>query len=120
MQVARLLRVALGMVLLAGMLPACASKQRVALDCVPGEMTVYVDKRRLEKTPDEIRLSKNEPHTIFLKGGGYQPQMVVLESQRVDGEYRLTPPDLCSQILVAEIEPALEMEVEEPDVSEGP
>jgi hypothetical protein len=90
----------------------CASKQRVDLDCVPHEVSVYVDGRKLEKTPESIELRKDKPHTVFFKGGGYQPQMVVLRSEDVDGEKRLSPPEVCNEAVFVEMRPEVQIEVE--------
>jgi hypothetical protein len=97
----------------------CASKQRVALDCVPREVSVYVDGRKLEKTPESIELRKDQAHTVFFKGGGYQPQMVVLRSEDVDGEARLLPSDICTEAVFVETRPEVQIEVE-PRLSEEP
>ena len=90
----------------------CASKQRVALDCVPHDVRVYVDGRQLEKTPESIELRKDEAHTVFFKGGGYPPQMVVLRSEDVDGEARLLPADVCNEAVFVETRPEVQIEVE--------
>ena len=97
----------------------CASKQRVALDCVPHEVSVYVDGRKLDKTPESIELRKDEAHTVFFKGGGYPPQMVVLRSEDVDGEVRLLPADVCTEAVFVETRPEVQIEVE-PGLSEEP
>lgn len=97
----------------------CASKQLVALDCVPHEVSVYVDGRKLEKTPEAIELRKDKAHTVFFKGGGYQPQMVVLNSEDVDGEKRLSPPDVCTEAVFVETRPEVQIELE-PQPSEEP
>ena len=107
--------VVIALALLAG----CASKQRIALDCVPSGVTVYVDGRALEETPDSIALRKDEPHTVFFKGVGYQPQMVVLNSWEEDGRKRLTPTDLCAEVAFVAVRPEVHMEID-PQVSEGP
>ncbi|MBW1688599.1 MAG: hypothetical protein JRS35_26485 [Deltaproteobacteria bacterium] len=97
----------------------CASKQRVALDCVPHDVTVYVDGRKLEKTPESIDLRADEAHTVFFKGGGYPPQMVVLRSEDVDGEARLLPADVCTEAVFVETRPEVQIKVE-PGLSEEP
>jgi hypothetical protein len=90
----------------------CASKQRVALDCVPHQVEVYVDGRKLQKTPESIELRKDKAHTVFFKGGGYPPQMVVLRSEDVDGEARLSPAGVCTEAVFLETRPEVEIEVE--------
>ncbi len=90
----------------------CASTQKVSLECVPSEVRVYVDGRELEKHPDEIELRTDQPHTFYFKGGGYNPQMVVLVASEVEGEVKLTP-DLCSEVVFAEMRPDVVVELEE-------
>ena len=97
----------------------CAAKHRVALDCVPHDVTVYVDGRELRERPEAVELSRDEPHTVYFKGGGYRPQMIVFESTEVEGEHRLTPTDICSETIFAEMEPDVQMVID-PDVAEGP
>ena len=68
----------------------CAAKQRVALDCVPHEVSVYVDGRRLEGSADSVELRADRPHTVFFKGGDYEPRMIVLEPHEVGDPTILT------------------------------
>jgi hypothetical protein len=97
----------------------CASKQRIALDCVPHEVEVYVDGRKLEETPESIELRKDRAHTVFFKGGGYRPHMVVLNSEDVDGEPQLSPADVCTEAVFVETQPEVQIEVE-PQLAEDP
>ena len=92
----------------------CASKQHIALDCVPHGVSVYIDGRLLEKTPESIELRNDKAHTVFFKGGGYQPQMVVLRSEDVDGEKHLSPADVCTETVFVETRPEVQIEVEPP------
>jgi len=92
---------------------ACASTQKVSLECVPSEVSIYVDGRELENDSGEISLGVDEAHTVFFKGGGYRPQMVVLESEEVDGKRRLSNADLCRETVFTEMQPELTLEVEE-------
>jgi hypothetical protein len=112
-------RVSICVVAIATAALGCASKQRIALDCVPHEVSVYIDGRELEKTPESIELRRDEPHTVFFKGGGYRSQMVVLRSEDVDGEKRLSPPDVCTEAVFLEMRPEVRIEVE-PGLSEEP
>ena len=91
---------------------ACATPQRISLACVPKNVTVYVDGRLVDDSADAIELSKDESHTVFLKGGGYQPQMLVFESRERDGEPELDPVDLCSRVAFIEMQPEVKVEVE--------
>jgi hypothetical protein len=93
----------------------CAAKQHVALDCVPHEVSVYVDGRRLEGSPDSVELRADRPHTVFFKGGDYEPRMVVLESREVDGRSELAPADVCSETSFVPMQPQVEMEIEPTD-----
>lgn len=102
---------ALGLVVVAG----CATKQRVALDCVPNDVSVFVDGRELRDSRDGVELRADRAHTVYFKGGGYEPQMVVLEPREVDGTNSLEPADLCSRTDFVPMAPAVEMRAEEPE-----
>ena len=55
-----------------------------------------MDGRLLEESPDELVLRTDEPHKIYVKAPGYEPQLVVLEpSPDADGKLRLEPSSLC-------------------------
>ena len=103
----------LGLVLLVG--TGCAAKQRVSLDCVPHEVSVYVDGRRLDGSPDSVELRADRPHTVFFKGGDYEPRMVVLEPREVDGRSELAGADVCSETTFVPMQPKVEMELEPTD-----
>lgn len=103
---------ALALLLSPGFAAGCASTQTLSLECVPSEVTVYVDGRVLAGGPDQIALRKDEPHTFYFKGGGHRTQMVVLESHEVGGELQLTPADLCEQVAFAQVQPELRVEIE--------
>lgn len=96
----------------------CASTQTVDLRCVPNEVTVYVDGRELEETPESIELRRDEAHKIYFKGGPYEPQMVVLESSEQDGESRLEPADLCTETTFVKMRPEVEVHVDPEDEPE--
>ncbi len=88
------------------------------LQCVPKDVTVYVDGRRLDETPESIELSRAEAHKIFFKGGPYEPRMVVLVSTEMDGESRLEPADLCTATRFVEMRPEVEVRVDPADEPE--
>jgi hypothetical protein len=90
----------------------CATGQRVSLECVPKNVMVYVDGRLLEGSAKTMKLAKDQPHTVFLKGGGYQSQMLVFESREQDGKRVLDPADLCSRVTFVEMQPEVKIEVE--------
>ena len=96
----------------------CLGKQKIALDCVPQEVVVFVDGRKLEGRPQEIKLSKDEPHTIFLRSDKYHSQMVVMDSKEVDGKPQLSPDDLCTTVVFAQMVPDLKMVVDPEDSAE--
>ena len=58
---------------------ACAHRQTIRLDCVPKDVTIYLDKVPLEGVPDSVDLRTDQPHILFFRGEGYEPTMVVLE-----------------------------------------
>jgi hypothetical protein len=97
----------------------CATSQRVSLECVPRDVLVYVDGRLLEGVPKAVKLAKDEPHTVFLKGSRYQAQMVVFESRERDGGPVLEPVDLCSGVAFVEVTPEVTIEVE-PETPQAP
>lgn len=98
---------------LAGLvLAGCASTQKVSLECVPTEVRVYVDGRELEGRPQEVKLRVAEPHTVYFKGGSYRPQMVVLESQELDGKRVLSNADMCRTMVFTEMRPEVHMQVD--------
>jgi hypothetical protein len=97
-------------------LAGCASTQTVSLECVPSEVVVYVDGRALDGRPQEISLGVDEAHTLYFKGGSYQPQMVVMESEEVDGDRRLSHPDPCREVVFTEMAPEVHFDVAPEDV----
>ena len=105
-------------VLLAAFALGCAAKQRVSLECVPREVHVYVDGRSLDPGTESIDLRSDRAHTVFFKGGGFAPQLVVLESHRAEDGARLAPADICSQTAFVPTSPRVEMQIA-PEVSDG-
>ena len=97
----------------------CATSQRVSLECVPKDVLVYIDGRLLKGSPRTVKLAKDQPHTIFVKGGRYPSQMVVFESRQRDGKPVLDPSDLCSRVTFVEMQPEVRVEVE-PDAPGTP
>ena len=89
----------------------CAAKQRVSLECVPREVHVYVDGRSLDPGTESIDLRSDRAHTVFFKGGGYAPQMVVLESYESKNGARLSPAEVCSQTAFVPTSPQVEIQV---------
>ena len=100
-------------------LAACAAKQKIALECVPEEVVIYVDGERLEGTPSEIALRRDQPHTLYFKGPGLVPELVVLNSEEVDGKATLSPSEVCVKPRYVQMGRELEMEID-PGVSSAP
>jgi len=99
--------------LLALAIGACAHTQTFQLDCIPGDVTIYLDKVPLDRVPESLDLRTDRPHVLFIKGEGYEPTMVVLDTEEtVDGPV-LTPRDLCLEFNLAKRSRKLEIEVEE-------
>jgi hypothetical protein len=99
----------------AAALAACAPKQRIPLDCIPEEVAIYVDGARLEEVPSDLELRSDRPHTLYFKGPDFVPELVVLNSEEIDGKARLSPPEVCvrpryvqaNRNLTVEIDPAV-------------
>jgi hypothetical protein len=92
---------------------ACAHKQTIRLDCVPKDVTIYLDKVPLERVPDSIALRTDQPHVLFFKGEGYEPTMVVLEIEETEDGPALSPRDLCFELNLAKRKRELEIVIEE-------
>ncbi len=106
-------RIVLGLGIAICFAMGCASKQRLELHCVPQEVTVYVDGRKLEGVPEALELRKDRPHTVYFKGGGFETQLVVLESREDGEEIVLQPADLCSQVTFVSMKTVLQLQVDE-------
>jgi hypothetical protein len=97
------------------------STQRVSIQCVPEEVKVYVDGRLLEGGAAEgVVLRTDEPHKIFVKGPGYEPQLVVLEpTVDAEGHETLGPDDVCIEVVPVGMHRELDLEMEA-DIEEEP
>lgn len=93
----------------------CATQQAVPIECVSETVEIYVDGRLIEGNPGLLTLSANDPHTVFIKAEGYEPQLVALVPEPgPDGEMRLTPDNVCVELVPVGQGRALEIEVDEP------
>lgn len=92
---------------------ACAPKQKITLDCIPKEVVVYVDGERLDELPTELDLRSDAPHTVFVKGPGIEPKLVVLTSEELEGRSWLSPSSICVQPRLLEVRRELEFAIEE-------
>ena len=91
----------------------CAHTQTYQLDCVPRNVTIYLDKVPLERNSDSIDLRTDRPHVFFFKGEGYEPMMVVLDSEKTPDGPVLAPSDLCSDFNLVKRSRNLQIEVEQ-------
>ena len=92
----------------------CATRQSVALECLPQTVRVWVDEQLIEGNPNLLELSRDEPHKVFVRAEGFEPQLVVLESvPGDDGELQLTPANLCIELVPLGQGRQLEVELED-------
>jgi len=91
----------------------CAHKQTIRLDCVPKDVTIYLDKVPLDRVPDSVSLRTDRPHVLFFKGEGYEPVMVVLDIEETADGPALFPRDLCFDLNLAKRKRELEIKIEE-------
>jgi len=88
----------------------CARYQMVGVYGPPGS-TVFVDGTEVGPVPRQIRVSREEAHSIYVKKPGFQPQLVVLElNDAADGVDYLTPADVSVRLLRRRREPGAEGE----------
>ena len=112
MQVDRLAEFLVRSIAITALLVGCAPKQTIPLDCVPKNVTLFVDKRRLEEIPDKLLLRADEPPVLYFKEGGYRPAQVILDTEDTDRGPRLTPADICVEVQFVEVRRKLDLEVE--------
>ena len=92
----------------------CAAKQTIPLDCIPQEVRVYVDGRLLEEHPDALELSAEDPHKLYFKREGHEPQLIVLDSLTdAEGNPRLSPDEVCVKLVRVGLGRELTIEAEE-------
>ena len=78
---------------------------------------VYVDGRLLEEHADVLELSVNEPHKLYFKRPGHEPQLIVLDSRASeDGRAELTPADVCVELIPVGLGRELTIEID-PDAT---
>ena len=86
-------------VLFALLLPACAAYQNVGIESDPPGAEIYLDGKPVGTTPQNLRVSREAPHTVYLKKEGFRPELVVLEKHdAVDGIDFLTPADVVKRL----------------------
>ncbi len=105
--------------LLALLLCGCAAYQNVAIESDPPGAEIYLDGKSVGSTPQNLRISREQPHTVYLKKEGFRPELVVLEKHdAVDGIDYLTPADVVKRLSPGpssdpELERRLKIEAEE-------
>jgi len=108
---------------------ACAHTQTFQIDCIPrdvtifldgepldrgpADVTVFVDGAPVDRTSDSIDLRTDQPHVLFIRGEGYKPAMVVLDIEETGNGPALSPRNLCLDLNLAKRSRKLEIEVEE-------
>lgn len=91
----------------------CASTQTIPLDCMSEEMVIYVDGRMLEEH-GALELRADEPHKLYFKHPGHEPQLIVLEPREgMDGGYVLEPANVCVELRAVGLDRELTVEVED-------
>ena len=104
------------LVLCMALTPGCAAKQPIPLDCVTQEVVVYVDGELLAKNPDVLELRADEPHKLYFKRPGHEPQLVVLDSTTgPDGKPQLSPANVCVALKPIGLERELTIEAGDDD-----
>lgn len=108
---------------------ACAHTQTYQIDCIPRDVTIFLDGKPLDRAPADVKvfvdgapvddasesidLRTDRPHVLFIKGEGYEPAMVVLEIEETEDGPALSPRDLCLGLDLTKRSRKLEIEVEE-------
>jgi hypothetical protein len=96
-----------------GML-ACATNQQISVRCVTQTVEVFVDGQLIEGNPDLLELSVDEPHKVFIRAEGYEPQLYTFEPEVAeDGSLHLTPSNVCIELVPVGQGRRLEVEIEE-------
>lgn len=92
---------------------ACASTQKIAVDCTPKQSTLYVDGEALSEIPTELELRSDRDHKLFFKGPRSRPELVILYSKEVAGKMQLQPARVCVEAPSdPDFDRELELEVE--------
>ena len=93
---------------------ACAARQAIPVRCVTHPVEIYVDGRLLEGTPALLELDTNEPHKVFVKAEGYEPQLYTFEPVLdAEGASIFERKDLCIELVPVGQGRVLEVEVDD-------
>ena len=75
----------------------------------------------LEEHPDALELRVDEPHKLYFKRPGHEPELVVLDSVTGDdGRPRLEPSNVCVELVPIGLERELTIEAEDAEDDEAP
>ena len=97
-------------------LGACATRQAVPIQCVTHPVEIYVDGRLLEANPDLLELSTDEPHKVYVKAPGYEPQLYTFEpTVDAEGNPALDQDELCIELVPIAQGRELQVEIEDPE-----
>ena len=73
----------------------CANYQELNVTSSPADADVFLDQRRLGKTPLKLTVERTRDHALYVKKDGYTPELVVLTLRDApDGRKFLTPADV--------------------------
>jgi hypothetical protein len=107
-------------------LTACSSYQNVAIESDPPGAEIFLDGKSVGSTPQNLRVSREQAHTVYLKKEGYRPELVVLEKHDANDDIDfLTPADVVKRLSPGpssdpDLERRLKIEAEEPPPGEAP
>ncbi len=100
-------------------LTSCSAYQNVAIESDPPGAEIFLDGKAVGSTPQNLRVSREQPHTVYLKKEGFRPELVVLEKHDAnDGVDYLTPADVVKRLAPGpssdpELERRLKIEAED-------
>jgi hypothetical protein len=93
----------------------CATRQSIPVECTTETVKIFVDGQLMEGNPDLLELSTDEPHVVFIRAEGFVPQQYIFEPELdEDGEPRLTPGNICVELVPVGQGRRLEVEVDDP------
>ena len=94
---------------------ACATVQEIPVRCVTHPVEIYVDGQLLEENPELLELSTDEPHKVFVKAEGHEPQLYTFEPVLDEnGDPVFERDDLCIELVPVGQGRALQVEIEDP------
>ena len=107
-------------------LTGCSAYQNFSIESDPPGAEIFLDGKSVGATPQSLRVSREQAHTVYLKKEGYRPELVVLEKHDAnDGIDYLTPADVMKRLSPGpstdpELERRLRIEAEDSPESKQP